>query len=188
MPVRPVSLLEDLHAAADPIRRERPQHPTGWEPGIAWDGKTGTITSRPLAEPSPDWDGLLRAWGFDPALVEIVEPVQVRTWDAAIGNGDVRTMWYYRAAVRQRRAGGPDLGELIAEIRKRKPRTPPAPTGTGRAFVYVASDWQAGKKGTAAMVDRVLASSMQKSGTVSILDNEITLPPSSPFSSTSNKR
>lgn len=156
MPVQPVSLLDDLAATAEAVRRDRPQHPSGWEPGIAWDGKTGTITSRPLAEPTPDWDALLRVWGFDPAVVEVVEPVQVRTWDAQTPDG-VRTMWYFRAGVRQRRASGPDLAALIAEIGKRKPRPVPVPTGD-RAFVYIASDWQTGKPGTAAMVDRVLAS------------------------------
>lgn len=162
-----MSLIDDLNAAAEPVRRERPSHPAGFEPGIAWDGKQGTITSRPLAEPGPDWRSLLVAWGFDPEQVEVVEPVQVRTWDAAIGDGNVRTMWYYKAGIRQRVAGGPDVAELIAEIRRHRTRrgvdaartTVQSPAeNEGRAFVYVASDWQAGKKGTAGMVDRVLSS------------------------------
>lgn len=145
-----MSLADDLAAdAAQSVRRDRPTHPQGWEPGIAWNGQTGTITSRPIAEPGPDWAELLRVWGFDPDKVEVVEPVQVRTWDAAIGNGETRTMWYYRAGIRHRREGAPDVGDLIAEVRRHRPRKPPAQTErVNGAFVYCAADWQIGKKGT----------------------------------------
>jgi hypothetical protein len=160
-----VSLADDL-TPAEPVRRDRPQHPAGWEPGIAWNGQTGTITSRPIAEPGPNWDELLRVWGFDPANVEIVEPVQVRTWDAAVGNGETRTMWYYRAGVTARRADAPDVSALIEEIRRHRSTkravSPAAEQGGSAerpgAFVYCAADWQAGKKGTEAMTARVLAS------------------------------
>lgn len=151
-----MSLAEELAAkAAQSVRADRPTHPQGWEPGISWAGTHGTITSRPIAEPTPDWDSLIRTWGFDPAVVEIVEPVQVRTWDAAIGNGEVRTMWYYRAGIRQRRAGAPDVAELVAWIRKRKPAVPLEVASTG-AYGYAASDWQIGKKGTTAAAERIL--------------------------------
>jgi hypothetical protein len=152
-----MSLIDEIREP-EPARRDRPQHPQGWEPGIAWNGRHGTITSRPLAEPGPDWTALITTWGFDPATVEIVEPVQVRTWDAAIGDGQVRTMWYYRAGLRQRRAGGPDVAELIAEIRRHRSTKRPVPQGVERAFVYAAADWQIGKRGTDATVGRVLAS------------------------------
>lgn len=148
-----MSLADELAAqAAQSVRAERPTHPQGWDPGSVWNGQTGTITSRPLAEPTPNWDELLRVWGFDPANVEVVEPVQVRTWDAAIGNGETRTMWYYRAGIRARRADAPDIEDLIAEVRRHKPRRPSArnekTTNAPGAFVYCAADWQIGKLGT----------------------------------------
>src|SRR4051812_31232336 len=141
-----MTLIDELRDAPDNARRSRPAHPEGWEPGVAWDGKAGTITSRPLAEPTPDWSALLETWGFDPTLFEIVEPVQVRTWDAAIGDGNVRTMWYYRAGIRQRSATAPDVSALVAEIAKHKPARAPRTPATASALVVCLSDWQIGKE------------------------------------------
>jgi hypothetical protein len=160
--------VSELTEASFADRRATPKHPDGWTPGVEWDGKVGRITSRPIAEANPDWTHLLETWGFDPAIFEVIEPVQVRTWDAAIGNGEVRTMWYHRAGIRQRRTAGPDVAELIAEISKHKPRPRPH-DGNGAstapdtrthhsAFIYVMSDPQIGKKGTQATIERVLAS------------------------------
>lgn len=137
-------------------RAPKPVHPAGWEPGIAWDGREGTITTRPLAEPTPDWDALLRAWGFDPDVVEVVEPVQVRTWDAVL-DGQVRTMWYYRAGVRARRSGPADMAELLAAAASSPPAPPRRPTGEA-AFVVAFSDWQLGKRGTVPTVERIVRS------------------------------
>ena len=154
-----MSLTDDALGLAA-ARRPAAKHPEGWEPGIAWDGHHGTITSRPLAEPTPDWDALLRVWGFDPATHEIIEPVQVRTWDAAIGDGNVRTMWYFRAGVRAKRTTGPDVAELIASISKHRPRKlhTDGPDVGKSAYIYVMSDPQIGKKGTAETLERVLDS------------------------------
>ena len=134
----------------------RHKHPDGWTPGVEWDGKTGRITA-PTDNRQPDWRSLLQMWDFDPEEYEVVEPVQVRTWDAAIGNGEVRRMWYHRAGIRRKVRGGPDVAELIAEIRRHKPRTT-ATEGSTCAFVYVMSDPQVGKKGTEATIRRVLDS------------------------------
>lgn len=141
---------------AENARAERPSHPSGWEPGIAWDGRKGTITSRPLAEPGPDWRNLLETWGFDPETVEVVEPVQVRTWDAAVGDGQVRTMWYYRAGIQQKRQRTADVDELVALVKRRKP-VKPAATPDGMTYVVGLSDWQLGKRGTATTIERIAA-------------------------------
>jgi hypothetical protein len=148
-------LLEDLQGIEPAsARRQKPQYPAGWEPGIAWDGRQGTITSRPTADPTPDWTALIIAWGFDPERVEIVEPVQVRTWDAAIGNGEVRTMRYHRAKLRSKSATAVPLDDLLALVKRRKAATA---TETGdSAFVTAFNDWQLGKKGTPAAVDRIV--------------------------------
>lgn len=153
-------LSDDLASIPD-ARRAPAKHPDGWAPGVEWDGKVGRITSRPIAEANPDWTHLLETWGFDPAIFEIVEPVQVRTWDAAIGNGEVRTMWYHRAGIRQRRSGGPDVDALIAEIAGHKAKLHKAPANvseTPSAFIYVMSDAQVGKKGTTQTIERILDS------------------------------
>lgn len=133
--------------------------PSGWEPGIAWDGNSGTVTTGPMTGPPTHWDDILKVWGLDPAEVEIIEPVQLRAWDGQTKEG-VRRFFYYRVQVRRRRQGL-DLTELLDEVRKWKPRKRPphAATGDGHAFVFVLSDTQLGKPdgdGTAGTVRRVL--------------------------------
>lgn len=155
-----MSLADDL-APAEPVRRDRPQHPQGWEPGIAWDGKHGTITSRPIAEPGPDWRELILTWGFDPDRVEIVEPVQVRTWDMGAFDREsnewvVRTMWYYRAGLRLRRTQAADLDDLLAIVKRKRP-TAPVASATERSHWLSVNDLQLGKKGTPETVERIVA-------------------------------
>ena len=153
-----MSSLTDAAESYVAARRPAPVHPSGWEPGVEWDGTHGRITA-PTDNAQPDWRSLLQMWEFDPEQYEVVEPVQVRTWDAAIGNGEVRRMWYHRAGIRRKRSSGPDVADLIREIGKHKPRaTTSTPQVSGSAFVYVLSDCQIGKKGTQATIARILAS------------------------------
>ena len=102
-------LDDDLNALVEPgnISSYRPsvmtRHPSGWEPGVAWDGDSGTLTSQPLdAEPN-DWAELLSVWDLDPAVFEVVEPVQYRAWDAPDGEGGLRRLFYYKATIRYRK-------------------------------------------------------------------------------------
>jgi hypothetical protein len=149
-----MTLIDDLDKAPENARREKPKHPTGWEPGVEWDGTQGQITAQ-WDHKVPDWGALLALWDFDPAQYEIVDgTVQVRAWDAAIGGGEVRRMWYHRAAIRQRRAAALDVADLIALVKRRKPLAPAGDAG-GSAYFLGLNDWQLGKKGTAATVDRI---------------------------------
>ena len=124
--------------------------PGGWEPGVAWDGPEGVLTSGPLTE-RPDaeaWQELLAVWDLDPTIYEIVEPVQYRAWDASIGDGEVRRMYYFRATVRRRVSEHADdtvedVAKLIAEWTKQFPKHAPL---TGElAMVVNFADWQTGK-------------------------------------------
>lgn len=142
------------------------EHPSGWEPGVAWDGTKGVVTSRPTDSSEPQWEILLKSWGFDPVLYEVVEPVQIRTWDGfgknAEGNLETRQLWYHRASIRSRLpvTDRADIEALCREIRSHKPRATLAPTGAPSSLVVCLSDWQAGKGeggGTEALVGRVLA-------------------------------
>jgi predicted phosphodiesterase len=129
----------------DPARRKQPEHPKGWEPGVVWDGTKGTVTTKPVAAPPDNWDDLLKVWDLDPAVYEVVEPVQFRAWDAAIGDGKVQRMYYYRATIRSRvRRNAVDMAELIREVKRHKPRKVSPPTGDS-AFVVPISDLQLGK-------------------------------------------
>lgn len=143
------------YAFAASTRRLIPKHPEGWEPGVAWDGRKGQITTESSSTVEPDWGIVLERANLDPATIEVVPgSVQVRTWDAAIGNGEVRTFRYFKAEVRAKRANTPDVDELLRLIRKRAAILP-AMAVAGEAFVVGLSDWQLGKRGTAQTVERI---------------------------------
>lgn len=141
-----MSLLDDAKAQnPEPARRKQPEHPKGWEPGVVWDGTKGTVTTKPVSAPPDNWDDLLKVWDLDPAVYEVVEPVQFRAWDAAIGEGNVQRMYYYRATIRSRVKGSAvDMAEFIREVRRHKPRKAAPPTGES-AFVVPIADLQLGK-------------------------------------------
>lgn len=139
-------------------RRPAPQYPSGWEPGVVWDGQRGTVTG-PSSERPKDWNDLITSMGLDPAEVEVVEPVQMRWWDAAIGDGQTQRMYYAKANVRRRRGTGPDVEELLGYIRSgKRGRTAHSGTGAGTPYLLGLADLQLGKKGTKAAVDRIVSS------------------------------
>lgn len=157
-----MSALDDFLAEVpEPVdaRAPRPQHPSGWEPGVAWDGNgAGTLTTGPLANaPTPtDWSELISSWDLDPTKVEVIEPVEYRSWDAAVGGGEVRRMRYYRARLRSKRPGAVGIEELVRLVkRSRKPRAT-EPVADGATYVVPLSDWQLGKTGTPQTVDRIV--------------------------------
>lgn len=148
-----MGLADDLEPAT-PVRRDRPAHPKGWEPGLTWVGGGGTVTTEPI-EGRPDWSAVLAAFDLDPATVEVIEPVQFRTWDAAVGNGEVRRMRYWRANVRAKRVQHADIDDLVRIIRRARPSKRPG-TATERVHVLSMNDLQTGKLGTPEMVDRAI--------------------------------
>jgi len=144
--------------AAVNARAPRIQHSSGWEPGVVYDGTQGTITSRPVSEPVQDWDKLIRVWGLDPAEVEVIEPVQMRAWDTIV-EGETKTLYYYKANLRKRRSSHTvDVSDLIAQIEGHRPsQRPLGTTETPRALVVALSDWQLGKSGGEAGIERILS-------------------------------
>lgn len=159
-----MALGDALEGLVDPggegqFQSQPVKHPAGWEPGVAWDGHGGTLTTRPLESAPEDWADLLAVWDLDPDVFEVVEPVQYRAWDANLGEGNVQRMYYYRATIRRRRAAGLGVDELVAAIGRHKPKRP-EPTGHGDSFVVLAGDLQIGKvdgDGSVGTVDRFLA-------------------------------
>lgn len=135
--------------------------PAGWQPGVAWDGDSGTLTTSPMDAPPRDWAELLAVWDMDPADYEVIEPVQYRAWDAGVGEGNVQRLYYYRANIRRRRPQhGPSVDELLTAIGKRKPKAPPAATGDGMSYAVLAGDLQLGKPdgdGTEGTIERFLS-------------------------------
>ena len=142
----------------DPARKLPPQYPSGWEPHVVWNGREGQVIGRTTERPK-DWDELITSMGLDPAEVEVVEPVEMRWWDANVGDGNVERLFYAKARIRRRRGTSVDVTELLGHIstgRGRKaPRHQPVPDGSS-AYVLGFADLQLGKKGTDAAVDRIV--------------------------------
>ena len=155
----PLDDLKKIQGERDDARKPRKKHPEGWEPGVAWDenSRTGSITVT-QNKPRPDWDSLLREWGFDPEQFEIADDtIQFRTWDANVGEGNVQRMYYYRAQIRTKSdRPDTDVSKLIDEIRKHKPLQKKEEAGD-LALVVAISDTQMGKGeggGSAGVVER----------------------------------
>lgn len=146
-------------------QRARPKHPTGYEPGFVLEGDgTGWLVPQPrpftdgetVSTDREPWEAHLRKAGLDPALVEVIPPVEVRTWDAAVGGGEVRTMVYFKARIRQRSQGVFDPG-LVEWVLKWKPRRTHS-VRTESTVVVPWGDWQAGKgdfDGTRGTIERI---------------------------------
>ena len=134
----------------NPVRPER-AHPKGWEPGIDWNGKAGVIASGPREhEPTSEvWADLMAGWGFDPDAMEIVDgTLQVRAWEAPIGNGETKLLRYYKVQLRRAtHVDQADIDALCALIRRKRPVAPAATKTGDRALVVALSDWQVGKAG-----------------------------------------
>lgn len=107
-----------------------------------WSGNAGVIQTGPLPERPKTWDTFIADAGLDPTEVEVIEPVQVRGWDAPKAGGGIVRMRYYRLNV-QRRVLKRDIDDLIKQA-KRRPTTPKA-LDTEHAFVLALGDLQLGK-------------------------------------------
>lgn len=139
---------------AESVRRTIPRYPEGVEPGVTWNGSRGTAGL--VTDGEPDWSEVLTRANLDPTTIEVVPgTVQVRTWDAAIGNGEVRTMRYYRCEVRGKRANATDMDELLGLV-KRRPRVTAKRAAGSEVYVVPQGDWQAGKTGTPQMIDTLV--------------------------------
>lgn len=136
------SALEAVPAAPS-LPSKRPDRTQGRS--YEWDGSHGFIQTEPLTERPRTWDAFIADAGLDPDEVEVIEPVQVRGWDAPQTGGSIVRMRYYRLNVR-RRTLKVDLDELVkaAKRNKRNAAESVTPT-TDRAFVVALGDLQLGK-------------------------------------------
>lgn len=143
-----MSFADQIQATPPPVQRvvAKRQHPTGFE--FEHDGNRGWIQTGPLRDRPTTWDEFIKDAGLDPTEVEVVEPVQVRGWDAPAGNGDVVRMHYYRLTVR-RRTLKVDLDELVKAAKRRRvspsdDKRRMSPT-SDTAFLLALGDLQLGK-------------------------------------------
>lgn len=142
----------------DTAKAPKRSHAQGWEPGVAWNGTDGTLTTGPMiGDNAPDWDAVLRVWGLDPTKFRVVEPVLFNAWGDPMGV--LNRQWKGKVVQRQAIADT-DTAELLREIKRYKVKRP-AITTDGHAMVVALSDIQMGKGeggGSAGIVDRMLAS------------------------------
>ena len=143
-------------------KRQRQEHPKGWEPGLNTAKKE--IISKPMAKAEkPEdhrWDAYLTELGFNPNDFEIIEPFEIRTWTANMGGGETQQFYYYKAKIISKNLENEkdfDYKALLKEIKTSKPKSA-AKTSGPSSFVVCLSDWQMGKRdgdGTAGIVERV---------------------------------
>lgn len=152
--------LDEILAVQNELEEPKPPsrtHPQGWEPGVAWNGKEGTIVTGALpAENAPNWDTILKVWGLDPDKFQVVEPVLFNVWGDPLGQ--LNRQW--KGKVVQRTVSeDADMERLIQEIKKHK-FSKPLVREEGLAMLVAISDLQLGKGeggGTAGIVARFLA-------------------------------
>ena len=141
----------------DPINRPSRQHPSGWEPGV--DTARGVVVSPPSdsSEP-PDWAEILEEFRLDPARWQVdSDSVNVRTWDAAVGAGEVRRFFYFKADVRPRQSSDSvDVDGLMKVIARHRFKRP-VEVDTDVALVVCLADWQTGGDDPVAFTESVLA-------------------------------
>ena len=139
-------------------RRNDKQHPTGWEPKFEHNGEVGEMVSYPQeSETISDWSEILKELNLDPNKFDVVEPVQVRSWDSAIDGG--KRLYYYRATIVSKtiKQNDTDFDKLVSDIKKFKKPLKPKKTTNEDSLVVCLSDWQMGKPdgdGTVGIVER----------------------------------
>ena len=144
--------------------KEDATHPNGWEPGVqfSYKTKTGTITTRPTNNPTPEFDNLLQEWGFDPKKYAIVnDTIRVSTWDMNIGKGETHQAWAFKAQIVATEAtiDQEDYDRISKWIQSYKRKAKPKKKKTTASFFVALSDLQLGKRdggGTEAIVKRFL--------------------------------
>lgn len=160
-----LSIVPDAKRVQAEAKQRSIKHPKGWEPGVAFDGQNGVLSTGPVAEaPSAgDWHDLLAVWDLDPEKYEIDPDYnpEFRAWDANMGGGVVQRFYYYKAKIRLKGIRyGIDTEELLSGISKWKRLKNTHPIGPA-SLVVPLSDWQIGKgdgDGVKGTVDRIMTS------------------------------
>ncbi len=139
-------------------KKTKKEHPTGYEPGFEHNGVRGEIVSYPQDTSTVnDWSDILKELNLDPKKFDVIEPVQVRSWDSTIDGG--RRLYYYKATIVSKAITRKDVDfqKLVSEIKKAKKSVKPKKTTNEDSLVVCLSDWQMGKPdgdGTEGIVER----------------------------------
>lgn len=127
----------------EPIPYNKPKIP-GFELGLDTT-KNEIVIQSPTPNPSSkSFDDQLERMGYDPAHFKIEsDRLEHRSWDMAIGNGQVQTMHYVKARI-VKRMPEHDITDFLKRVRKYRKSTKEAPDGEYGLSVFIA-DPQAGK-------------------------------------------
>ena len=140
------------------INKKKIQHPKGFEPSISYSEKTksGEIVSAPQKENKIDWKEQLESYfGADAKNYKVLQDTaEIRFWDTA-GNPPQR-LYYFKAKIVSNKAYMPDddFKKLLNAAKKKKPTVKKKPTIDSKTFCVALSDWQIGKEGTEATIER----------------------------------
>lgn len=124
--------------------RGRPSHPTGFEPGVKWEGNEGeVVVAKEEGSGEPDSVEFFEKWGhFDPDKHEIIFPLNYRRWQ----NYDGKWLEYWKADIRLTQDPGDqeDLAYLVEQIQLDQPFDK-TPVTDKRALHVANTDLQIGK-------------------------------------------
>jgi predicted phosphodiesterase len=138
--------------------KKKVEHPKGFIPSVSYSKKTksGEIVSQPQKENKVDWKEQLESYfGADAKNYRVLEDTaEIRFWDMA-GNPPQR-LYYFKAKIVSSSAYMPDddFKKLLNQAKKKKPTPKKKPTKDTKTFCIALSDWQIGKEGTEATIDR----------------------------------
>ena len=145
-----------LEAMEEPVK-EKAFYPSGWEPGVIWEGRTkgGTVTSSPTFDGATvDWSEILRERGLDPDVYEVDgDSISWCSYDGwkrdAPGESAYSAMCFsYKARVRLKRASvtgdDTDLLDLYKATKKAHKAAKTVEAETDETLVVNLSDWQIG--------------------------------------------
>ena len=133
-------------------------HPKGFNPSVSYSQQTksGEIVSEPQKENKIDWKEQLESYfGPDAKNYRVLEDTaEIRFWDMA-GNPPQR-LYYFKAKIVSNKAYMPDddFKKLLNQAKKKKPTASKKPTKDTKTFCIALSDWQIGKEGTEATIER----------------------------------
>lgn len=116
--------------------------PSGYKPGVEFDGSHGTATTPGFATEPENFDEFLLDAGLNPDKIDIIPPIRTSRWQQQ-KDGELVWLTAYRFTFR-RKASGINLPLLLAESQKRVKLAPLKSTDP-KCLVILWSDLQVGK-------------------------------------------
>ena len=122
---------------------------SGWQPGLELNEATGLGEITHVGT-DPNYrnkfDDILRGWGFNPELYEIVDTVKASSWNTQLKGGTVETFYAFKGVVKKKRPGQDKYFQALFKQASRKPPLKLKTHGGDTAFLWFMADWQLGKK------------------------------------------